>query len=98
MFRKRISLDANSEASEVFAALRKQCMAAGLPSDEVDQIVQEAIHPVTAMIESGRSVLQANGQFRATREVVTKGSAITFDAYFGVKPPLLTRLKTAILG
>jgi hypothetical protein len=93
MFRKRIILDGHSDATAILATLREQCEAAGMSPEAVETVISEVRGPLDILIQSGRGVALSNGQFRASRQIVTESAAITLDARFGVPPSLFARLR-----
>ncbi len=96
MFRKTIILDGSSETTSILAALRERCATAGVSPDETESVIAEVRGPLDALIQAGRGVSAASGQFRASRQIVTDSAAITLDARFGVPPGLFTRLRRAL--
>jgi hypothetical protein len=98
MFRKKITLNVDSEATTILAKLRDECRAAGLSPQQADDLAAIVSGPIQTMIQSGRAVASSRGQFRASREIKTDAATITLDACFGVPPGLLARLRKALTG
>jgi hypothetical protein len=98
MFRKKITLNVDSDATAILAKLRDECGAAGLSPKQADELTAIVSGPLETMIQSGRAVASSSGQFRASREINTDAAAIKLDACFGVPPGLLARLRRALTG
>ena len=98
MFRKKITLNHDSDATTILAQLRDESGSAGLSAKQVDDLAAIVTGPLETMIQSGRAVASSNGQFRASREINTDVATIRLDACFGVPPGFLARLRRALTG
>jgi hypothetical protein len=98
MFRKKIRLDANSEATSIIAQLRDECGAAGLSKLQTEELAAVVRGPLETMIKSGQAVAASNGQLCASREIKTDVATIALDACFGVRAGLFSRLRRALTG
>jgi hypothetical protein len=93
MFRKKIILNDDSDATTILAHLREESGLAGLSSKETDDLAAIVSGPLETMIKSGRAVVSSKGQFRASREIKTDAAVVKLDACFGVPPGFLARLR-----
>ena len=98
MFRKKIRLGANSEATTIIAQLRDECGAAGLSTLQTDEVAAVVRGPLETMIQSGQAVASSNGQFRASREIKTDVATIALDACFGVPTGIFARVRRVLTG
>src|SRR5713226_7212327 len=98
MFRKKITLNENSDAAKILGHLRDESGSAGLSAKQVDDLAAIVTGPLETMIQSGRAVAASKGQFRASREINTDVATIKLDACFGVPPGFLARLRRALIG
>jgi len=98
MYRKRIILDGDSDATAILARVGVECRAAGLSTQDTETVISHMSSPLHALIDSGNAVASAGGQFRARREIRTDGAILTLIARYGVPPGVLARLWRVLSG
>jgi hypothetical protein len=80
----------------ILETLRAQCRAAGLSGAEEQGLSNEVSAVIAALMQNGRKVASANGQFSASREIMTDSAKVVVDARFGIRPGFLRRVVGAI--
>ncbi len=96
MYRKQVILDADTDGATVLAQVAAECRSAGLSVQETAIVLSDVQDPLQGMIQSGRAVAAAGGQYQADREIGTEAAVITLMARYGMRPGLLTRLWSAL--
>jgi hypothetical protein len=98
VFRKRIILGLDSDASDVCADVAASCRTAGLSAADIDATIAQLRGPVTLLIDSGKAVASTGGQFRADRTIETDRAVIMLVARFGVPLGLFAQIRKALFG
>jgi hypothetical protein len=98
MYHARFVLDQDGTVPAVLSKLDAGCRAAGLSSTDTEMAVSRARDVLKALVESGKAVASAGGQFRASREIVTDQAAIDVVVTFETSPGLLSRIWKALSG